>query len=581
MRYIAYCRKSTDREDRQILGTDAQKRLLLEHAARHGLAVIDVYVENQTAYKTGRPLFAAMLRRLERGEADGILTYHLTRLARNSFDGGRLIYMMDEKVVREIVTPEKAYTDTADDKFLMQIHFAMAKKSSDDTSQFVRRDVVSKLLKGEYPGMVPPGYLNINRDGHITRGRDDPDKYLLLLKLDRPLRREEIDPIDGPLVARLFEEAAKGVRSLAALRRFACQLGLRANGGRKLSKTAVWNLLTNPYYHGAIRYNGKLYTQNIQHEPLVGKELFDRVQEAVGRARKGKYRRHLYAFGGCVMACGDCGCPITAERQKGHVYYHCTKSRGGCPQTAWTREEVVAKEFARILSGLRLPQAYLDYALSKLRQCHAAQTEFAAARRHKLQSQLNAGHARLDGLLQLKISPANAAGALLSDEEYLTQKLRIQEELDTFQRQLTADAQQGKTWIDDCERFFAFTQGLTDNFAKASAEEKQSALFLVYSKLVLRDHTVTAAFREPFASLAAFPLAGMPGGGQFEPIRLRTVAEKPEIVASWLGILDSIRTALTPGTAFQQPVAVPLNATRCRTTPIPSLQELIDTWVQP
>src|SRR5438874_4865333 len=136
MRYFLYCRKSTDREDRQILGTDAQKRLLLEHAARAGLAVADVYVENQTAYKTGRPLFAAMLTRLEKGEADGILTYHLTRLARNSFDGGRLIYMMDEKVIRAIATTEKAYTNTGDDKFLMQIHFAMAKKSSDDTSQF-------------------------------------------------------------------------------------------------------------------------------------------------------------------------------------------------------------------------------------------------------------------------------------------------------------------------------------------------------------------------------------------------------------------------------------------------------------
>ena len=68
MRYFVYCRKSTDREDRQILGTDAQKRLLLEHAGRHGLTVVDVYVENQTAYKTGRPLFSAMLQRLEKGE---------------------------------------------------------------------------------------------------------------------------------------------------------------------------------------------------------------------------------------------------------------------------------------------------------------------------------------------------------------------------------------------------------------------------------------------------------------------------------------------------------------------------------
>lgn len=550
MRYFVYCRKSTDREDRQILGTDAQKRLLLEHATRHGLTVIDTYVENQTAYKTGRPLFSAMLGRLEKGEADGILTYHLTRLARNSFDGGRLIYMMDEETIREIATTEKSYTNNADDKFMMQIHFAMAKKSSDDTSQFVRRDVVSKLLKGEYPGMVPPGYVNINRDGHITKGRDGSEKYLLLLKLGRPLRRAEIDPVDGPLVARLFEEAARGGKSLSALREFGHRLSLRAKGGKKLSKTAVWNLLTNPYYYGAIRYNGRLYTDNVQHDPLVSKALFDRVQEAVGRRRKGKYRRHLFAFGGCVMVCGDCGGPITAERQKGHVYYHCTRRRGGCSQESWTREEVVGEQFTEIFTGLRLPQSYLDYALSQLSHCHATQSALTATRRQKLQSHSNACHTRLDALLQLKISPANAEGTMLSDAEYLDQKQRIQAELDTVRRQLAADQQHGETWIADCERFFAFTQQLAGRFVGVSAEEKQAALFLVCSKLVLREHKVTAEFREPFASLAAFPLAGKLGASQFEPRRLRAVAEKPETVESWLGILDAIRTFGTPVMAF-------------------------------
>src|SRR5439155_223496 len=100
------------------------------------------------------------------------------------------------------------YCRKSSDREDRQILGPEAQKSSDDTSQFVRRDVESKLLRGEYPGMVPPGYLNINRDGHISRARDDPEKYLLLLKTGRPLRREEIDPIDGPLVRRLFEEAA-------------------------------------------------------------------------------------------------------------------------------------------------------------------------------------------------------------------------------------------------------------------------------------------------------------------------------------------------------------------------------------
>lgn len=542
MNYFVYCRKSTDREDRQILGTDAQKRLLLEHAARLGLAVADVYVENQTAYKTGRPLFAAMLERLEAGEAAGILTYHLTRLARNSFDGGRLIYMMDEGTVREIATPEKAYVNTADDKFMMQIHFAMAKKSSDDTSQFVRRDVESKLLKGEYPGMVPPGYVNINRDGHITKRRDDPQKYLLLLKLGRPLRREEIDPVNGPLVARLFEEAAMGTKSVAALRLYAKTLGVRASGGRPLSKTAVWNLLTNPYYYGTIRYNGKLYTTNVQHEPLVSRALFERVQEAIGGRRKGRYRSHRFAFGGCVMSCGECGRPVTAERQKGHVYYHCTGAKVGCGQRAWTREEVVAAELTSLFCRLRLPQPFLDYSLGKLKGCHAEKAALATAHRHRLQARVNDCHTRLDGLLQMKISAANTAGAMLSDEEYVREKRRIQDELDGARAELTSNAREGETWVADCERFLDFTQRLAARFEGLSAEQKRTTLLFVTSKLTLRDHRITAEWREPFGALVVFPLAGAPDGPAFEPPAPPPGAENPSVVSSWLGVLDTIRT---------------------------------------
>ena len=68
MKYFIYCRKSSDREDRQILSTDAQKRLLQDYADANNLTIVDTYVENQTAYKTGRPMFNEMLERLEKGE---------------------------------------------------------------------------------------------------------------------------------------------------------------------------------------------------------------------------------------------------------------------------------------------------------------------------------------------------------------------------------------------------------------------------------------------------------------------------------------------------------------------------------
>jgi len=564
MKFFVYCRKSTDREDRQLLSTDAQKRLLLEHAERNGFAVVAVYVENQTAYKAGRPLFDAMLERLKAGEADGILTYHLTRLARNSYDGGRLIYMMDEGTIGQIATQEKAYVNNADDKFMMQIHFAMAKKSSDDTSQFVRRDVESKLLRGEFPGRVPPGYLNVNRDGHISRGRADPEKERLLRELGRPLGREEVDPIDGPLVRRLFEEAAQGALNLPRLRKLSFALGLRSpSSGKMLGKNTIGRLLANPYYHGAIAFGGALYDDatlrertgdpeaRVRHEPLVSRATFERVQEAVFGRSKGRYRRHSYPFGGCILRCGECGGPVTAERQKGHVYYHCTQNRGPCSQSRWTREEALDEQFSSLLGRLRVPQAFLDYAFARLRSVHAEEAKLADGARRSLQGQVNGVQQRLDALLQLKLSPNNRSGELLSDEEYLTQKRALRKDLDMLQERLQSLHQQGATWLDDCERFFTFTQRLTRKFLGGPIEDKKALLLLICSNLTLRDQEVAAECQEPYASLAGFELAGEVDDFPSEPRKVASASEKVMKSDHWLHLLTLIRTYTLPPIALR------------------------------
>lgn len=541
MRYFVYCRKSSDREDKQILGPEAQRRLLLEHAERHRLEVAGVYVEHQTAYKTGRPLFGEMLARLEAGEADAILTYHLTRLARNSYDGGRLIYMMDEGVVARIATVEKEYTNNSDDKFIMQIHFAMAKKSSDDTSQFVTRDIESKLLKGEYPGLVPRGYLNITRDGHIARSRDCKEKYLHLINLGRPLKREEIDPIDGPLVRRLFEEASRGPVTLHKLQRLSYSLGLHSRKtGARLSKMTVQNMLTDPYYHGAIEYGGKLYTENIQHEPLVSKELFERVQRCLGQ--RGRYRKHCFAFGGCFIGCGSCGGTITAERQKGHTYYHCTRARDLCPDPRWVREEVLEEQALALLAGIRLPQAFVDYALKKLRSAHAYQRRAAQGARLNAQARVNDCQNKLDALLGFKLSAGNHDGRLLSDDEYLRQKALLAGELAAARSELAGIDAQADRWVEDCERFFDFSQWVREKFLAAPPEEKKPLLSLVCQNLTLKGGKLSAEYREGYSELVRFPLAGKEAEFPSEPAAAASASEELVKSQKWLGILDAIRT---------------------------------------
>jgi len=95
LKYIAYCRKSTDESQRQVLSIDAQIAELKECAATHKLKIVETITEAKTAKSPGRMQFEQMLKKIEKGEANAILSWHPDRLARNSIDGGKIIYLLD------------------------------------------------------------------------------------------------------------------------------------------------------------------------------------------------------------------------------------------------------------------------------------------------------------------------------------------------------------------------------------------------------------------------------------------------------------------------------------------------------
>src|SRR4051794_10942590 len=104
-KYFLYARKSTDTEDKQARSIDDQLAELRDFAQRLGLLVTETFIERRTAKIPGRPIFNAMLERIEKGEADAILAWHPDRLSRNSIDGGRLIYLVDREVIRDLKFP--------------------------------------------------------------------------------------------------------------------------------------------------------------------------------------------------------------------------------------------------------------------------------------------------------------------------------------------------------------------------------------------------------------------------------------------------------------------------------------------
>ena len=187
MKYILYARKSTDDNGHQLLSIDAQLSELRRFAKQQRFQVVAELVESQTARKPGRPVFNAMMDDIEAGKAGGILAWHPDRLARNSVDGGRIIYALDTGKLEAIDFPTFWFENTPQGRFMLNIGFGQAKYMVDSLSVNVKRGLREKLRRGEFPGWAPVGYINDHRSHCII-----PDET------------------KAPLVRRAFEAFATG-----------------------------------------------------------------------------------------------------------------------------------------------------------------------------------------------------------------------------------------------------------------------------------------------------------------------------------------------------------------------------------
>ncbi|MBA3066263.1 recombinase family protein [bacterium] len=181
-KYFLYARKSTESEDRQIMSIEQQFTEVKEYAKKEGLNIISEFTESMTAKKPGRPVFNELLARLEKGEADGILAWNPDRLARNSIDGGRIIYLVDTGVIKSLKFPTFRFDNNAYGKFILSIAFGQSKYYTDSLSENIRRGIRHKLRKGIWPGWAPLGYLN-----------DHKTKTIVIDKEKAPLIEEKIE----------------------------------------------------------------------------------------------------------------------------------------------------------------------------------------------------------------------------------------------------------------------------------------------------------------------------------------------------------------------------------------------------
>ena len=391
-KYICYCRKSTDEKDRQVLSIDGQMAELKEFAQREKLQVIDFITESKTAKEPGREKFAEVLKRIEKGEANGILSWHPDRLARNSIDGGQVIYLLDTGKLSDLKFPTFWFDNTPQGKFMLNIAFGQSKYYVDSLSENVKRGIREKLRRGIWPKEAPLGYFN--------------DLKTKLIKVD--LKKSKV-------VKKAFEKFCNSNISFSEIARFMYVNDIKTKKGDCLKVDQVKHMLRNPFYIGTFLYSGELYKGS--HKTFISKALFNKVQKQMENFARPRNKGHNFRFTGFIK-CAECGSAITAEthprfykrtnRKVVFNYYRCTKSLGSCGQKYITDVEL-EKQIRNLVRKTSLPEEGYRIWQKLLEEDKKSEELSASQRSIELESKISnledQENTLLDGYLQHIVEP--------------------------------------------------------------------------------------------------------------------------------------------------------------------------------
>jgi hypothetical protein len=353
--------------------------------------------------------------------------------------------------VIRVMTPAQSYAREDDNIILMYIEFGMAQKYVDDLSKNVKRGLKTKIENGWYPGVAPAGYLNhtdkITGENTLIK---DPERF--------------------PLIRRMWDLMLTGHHSVTHILDLANgEWGFRTRptrrmGGKPLARSGIYQTFTKPFYYGRFEYpagSGQWYQG--KHEPMITEVEYDRVQTLLGRHGNPRPQsHHEFAFTGMIR-CGECERMVTAEEKHQvmcdpckfkfayrsrdacprcttpvermakpmflhYTYYHCSKSgRPACRQkcvSAMELEQQINERLARISISTK----FRDWAIKYLRELHQKES---VLQNDIMQSQQKAYQeclSQIEGLLNLKTSPGNRDGSLLSDAEYAERRGRLLKE---------------------------------------------------------------------------------------------------------------------------------------------------------
>lgn len=523
MKYLIYCRKSSEQEDRQALSIPSQVEELTAIVDKLHLNMADKpLTEAKSAKHVGREQFNLLIARIQAGEADAILVWHPDRLSRNPQDMATIICLMDAGQLKEVLTPTQKFINNPMDKFMLGFLMLQAKLENDSKGVNVKRGLRSKAKNGWFPGSwAKAGYM---WDKTAERGNKT------ILK----------DPIRFPLIRKAWELMITGAYTPPQiLKKLNDEWGYttpqrKSIGGGKMQRSTIYKIFTDPFYFGEYEFideDNTVVRKTGKHEAMINSDEFDRVQMLLGRKGRPRPKTHSFPFTG-IIRCGECDAMITAEEKwqiicpscknkfssnnkdacpkcqtlieamvkptlLHYQYYHCTKRKNpNCSQKSIKIEDL-EKQLEALLGKIEISERFKDWAIKYLNELNEQEKEDRNAVIANLQENHKACVQKLDNLIKLKISPSNSDGGLISDQEFKQQKASLLAERKAIEDRMQRQGVRIENWVEMAEKAFNFACHARYWFMNGDIHTKKEIVTALGQNLTLFDKTLRVDLEKP------------------------------------------------------------------------------------
>ena len=458
------------------MSIEAQLFELREYARRENLEILEEFIESKSAKKPGREKFAELMDKVENSDGVGILAWHPDRLARNSVDGGKIIYLVDTKKIVSLKFPTFWFEPTPQGLFMLQVAFGQSKYYTDNLSENINRGFRQKIRRGEWPTKAPLGYIN-NFKTHTI----------------------EPHPFQFKIVVRAFEEFATGKYTYESLADFMAELGVETKNRTPLGKASIWRMLSNRAYLGLTKHKGEYFEGSFA--PIISPAIFEAVQKVLkrkARPRKSKQALDFPLTG--LLTCGECGCAITGcnviGKSGGHFrYYRCTKKKGKCSQGC-LQEKHLAERLKQELQKVVIKDEWTDKMLQQILVWEKEETSSSQTSVKNIKNSLSEIQDKLNRLVSAYIDQEIPKDIyLVKKEDLLKQKLALNQSLKDF-------GHEGAIWIKPLREWIFALKKATSVASSDNLSELGQIVRSVGLNPTFLDKTIILPFRPPWSLCA-------------------------------------------------------------------------------